>query len=138
MSVVDLFKNAGEVRAKAQYREDYSRGNVWANYGIQTSNYHRQEKEKPLAILMNSDEITECKVITYNGDIQVSVSACNRMEAIETYNNKLEYANCTKVEEVTDNSKYDMYKRNGYKVYDLYKYNYVANADTVHMTIMTR
>lgn len=129
----DLFKAPGQVRAKAQYREDYTRGNVWAKYGIQTSNYHRQEKEKPLKTLMNSDEITECKVITYNGDVQVSVSACNRIQKIELNSElSLRYEDCTKIEPTTK-AGYE-----GYKVYDLYKYNFVANADTVHMTIATR
>lgn len=137
--VSDLFKAPGQVRAKVQYKEDYTRGNVWAKNGIQTSNYHRQEKEKPLAILMNSDEITECKVITRTGDIQVSVSACNRIEKIELNNElSLRYEDCTKIEDVTDNSKYDMYKANNYKVYNLWKYNYVANGENIHMVIAVR
>lgn len=137
--VSDLFKAPGQVRAKVQYKEDYTRGNVWANYGIQASNYHRQEQEKPLKTLMNSDEITECKVITYNGDIQVSISACNRIEKIEINNElSLRYEDCTKIEDVTDNSKYDMYKANNYKVYNLYRYNFVANAENIHMVIAVR
>ena len=86
---------------------------------------------------MNS--ITECKVINaFNEGVPISVSASNRIEKIEIYNQSLLYEDCTKIVEETDNSKYDIHKRNGYKIYDLYKYNFVANADTVHMTIATK
>ena len=86
---------------------------------------------------MNS--ITECKVINaFNEGVPISVSASNRIEKIEIYNQSLLYADCTKIIEETDNSKYDIHKKNGYKIYDLYKYNFVVNADTVHMTIATK
>lgn len=138
----DLFKDYGDKnstpRTNTTTCDDYIRNlSVKNTYGIQTSNYHRQEQEKPLATFMNSG-LSTCKVITLTQDIEVSVSACNRIKAIEIYNQSLLYADCTKLEEVTDNSKYDIHKRNGYKVYDLYKYNFVANADTVHMTIAVR
>lgn len=141
-SALDYFKDTWAKNEKPNpiqtTYEDYIRNlSVKNTYGIQTSNYHRQEQEKPLATFMNSG-LSTCKVITLTQDIEVSVSACNRIKAIEIYNQSLLYADCTKLEEVTDNSKYDIHKRNGYKVYDLYKYNFVANADTVHMTIAVR
>lgn len=139
VSAVDYFRSKDDPLYKdSRNCDDYVKNlSVKNTYGIQTSNYHRQEQEKPLATFMNSGFST-CKVITPTQDIEVSVSACNRIKAIEIYNQSLLYADCTKLEEVTDNSKYDIHKKNGYKIYDLYKYNFVANADTVHMTIMTK
>lgn len=139
VSAVDYFRSKDDPLYKdSRSCDDYVKNlSVKNTYGIQTSNYHRQEQEKPLATFMNSGFST-CKVITPTQDIEVSVSACNRIKAIEIYNQSLLYADCTKLEEVTDNSKYDIHKKNGYKIYDLYKYNFVANADTVHMTIMTK
>lgn len=139
VSAVDYFRSKDDPLHKdSRNCDDYVKNlSVKNTYGIQTSNYHRQEQEKPLATFMNSGFST-CKVITPTQDIEVSVSACNRIKAIEIYNQSLLYADCTKLEEVTDNSKYDIHKKNGYKIYDLYKYNFVANADTVHMTIMTK
>ena len=139
VSAVDYFRSKDDPLYKdSRNCDDYVKNlSVKNTYGIQTSNYHRQEQEKPLATFMNSGFST-CKVITPTQDIEVSVSACNRIKAIEIYNQSLLYADCTKLEEVTDNSKYDIHKKNGYKIYDLYKYNFVANADTVHMTIATK
>ena len=139
VSAVDYFRSKDDPLYKdSRNCDDYVRNlSVKNTYGIQTSNYHRQEQEKPLATFMNSG-LSTCKVITPTQDIEVSVSACNRIKAIEIYNQSLLYADCTKLDEVTDNSKYDIHKKNGYKIYDLYKYNFVANADTVHMTIAVR
>ena len=81
--------------------------------------------------------IEKLMISLYEG-VPISVSASNRIEKIEIYNQSLLYADCTKIIEETDNSKYDIHKKNGYKIYDLYKYNFVVNADTVHMTIATK
>ena len=135
-SALDYFKdtwNKREMKTKTQSTEDYFKNlSVKNSYGIQASNTHRQEeKERPLKTLMNSG-INECKVITYNGDVNVSVSACNRIEAIETYDLSLSYADCTKVE-ATDKPGYA-----GYRVYNLYRYNPYANNDTIYMVIAVR
>ena len=141
VSAVDYFRSKDDPLYKdSRSCDDYVKNmSVWNRYGIgaNISNTHRKVDDKPLKVLMNS--ITECKVINaFNEGVQISVSASNRIEKIEIYNQSLLYADCTKLEEVTDNSKYDIHKKNGYKINDLYKYNFVANADTVHMTIATK
>ena len=141
MSAVDYFRSKDEPLYKDSRRcDDYVKNmSVWNRYGIGSniSNTHRKADDKALKVLMNS--ITECKVINaFNEGVPISVSASNRIEKIEIYNQSLLYADCTKIIEETDNSKYDIHKKNGYKIYDLYKYNFVVNADTVHMTIATK
>ena len=141
MSAVDYFRSKDDPLYKdSRSCDDYVKNmSVWNRYGIgaNISNTHRKADDKPLKVLMNS--ITECKVINaFNEVVPISVSASNRIEKIEIYNQSLLYADCTKIIEETDNSKYDIHKKNGYKIYDLYKYNFVVNADTVHMTIATK
>ena len=141
VSAVDYFRSKDDPLYKdSRNCDDYVKNmSVWNRFGIgaNISNTHRKVDDKPLKVLMNS--ITECKVINaFNEGVQISVSASNRIEKIEIYNQSLLYADCTKLDEVTDNSKYDIHKKNGYKIYDLYKYNFVTNADTVHMTIAVR
>ena len=141
VSAVDYFRSKDDPLYKdSRSCDDYVKNmSVWNRFGIgaNISNTHRKADDKPLKVLMNSK--TECKVINaFNEGVPISVSASNRIEKIEIYNQSLLYADCTKIVEETDNSKYDIHKRNGYKIYDLYKYNFVANADTVHMTIATK
>ena len=141
VSAVDYFRSKDDPLYKdSRSCDDYVKNmSVWNRYGIgaNISNTHRKVDDKPLKVLMNS--ITECKVINaFNEGVSISVSASNRIEKIEIYNQSLLYADCTKIIEETDNSKYDIHKKNGYKIYDLYKYNFVVNADTVHMTIATK
>ena len=142
MSAVDYFRSKDDPLYKdSRSCDDYIKNmSVWNRVGIgaNISNTHRKADDKPLKVLMNS--ITECKVINaFNEGVAISVSASNRIEKIEISNEiSLRYEDCTKVVEETDNSNYDIHKRNGYKVYDLYKYNYVANNETVCMTIMTK
>lgn len=142
MSAVDYFRSKDDPLYKdSRNCDDYVKNmSVWNRYGIgaNISNTHRKADDKPLKVLMNS--ITECKVINaFNEGVAISVSGCNRIEKIEINNElSLRYEDCTKIVEETDNSKYDIHKRNGYKVYDLYKYNFVANNETIYMTIMTK
>lgn len=142
MSAVDYFRSKDDPLYKdSRNCDDYIKNmSVWNQMGIgaNISNTHRKVDDKPLKVLMNS--ITECKVINaFNEGVQISVSASNRIEKIEISNElSLRYEDCTKIVEETDNSKYDIHKRNGYKVYDLYKYNFVANNETIYMTIMTK
>lgn len=140
MKVSDYFKKTNEVRAKAQYREDYSRGNVWAKNGIQTSNTHRKVEEKPLKTLMNS-AITKAKVIdpTNKIDVDISVSASNRVEKIDVCNElSIRYEDATKVEEITNTKGYEKYINEGYKLYNIYKYNAYANRDTICCILATK
>lgn len=135
-SVVDMFKSATEDRPKIDTRdcqEILNSRSIWNQFGIGAgvSNTHRQEPEKPLKTLMTSG-ITECMVITNKQDIKVSVSACNTVQSIDTYYSSLSYENCTKIEEKALKG-YD-----NYKCYNLYRYNPVANNDTVYMTIAVK
>lgn len=138
MNVVDMFKSPNEDRPKESSKIDYYNRSIKNSYGINVSNTHRPTEQSDLKKLMNS--ITECKVINrHNEGISVSVSGCNRVQKIEINNElSLRYEDCTKIEDVTDNSKYDMYKANNYKVYNLWKYNYVANGENIHMVIAVR
>lgn len=135
--VSDLFKAPGQVRAKVQYKEDYTRGNVWAKNGIQASNTHRQEEEKPLKTLMTSG-ITNAKVINPTNQISVdiNVSASNIVEKIEvSYDLSIRYEDATKVEEITNTKGYESYINEGYKLYNIYKYNPYANRDLVYCVL---
>ena len=132
MKVSDLFKD----RTVGNPTVDYFNRSVKNSYGIQASYNHKPTEENTLQKLMN--EVEKVKVInTIGDDIEVSVSACNRVQKIETSKLSLRYEDCTEVKETTDN-KYSMYIKNGYKVYDLYKYNFVANKSTVYMTIAVK
>lgn len=120
-----------------QTTEDYLRSlSVKNTYGTGWTPVRNTTKQLPLKDLMTSG-ISECIVLTKDNDIAVSVSACNRVEKIETFRNTLEYVNCVKVVENTE-SKYDMKRRNNYKVYDLYRYDHVCQKDLVNMTVAVR
>lgn len=136
--VSDLFKSPNEDRPKAKHNIDYYNRSIHNSYGINVSNNHRPTEQSDLKKLMNSG-LTECKVINNrNEGVAISISGCNRIEKIEINNElSLRYEDCKKVEETTD-SKYSMHIRNGYKVYNLYKYNFVANRETIHMVIITK
>lgn len=141
-SALDFFKDTWNKReafandTKTVTTEEYLRNlSVKNSYGTGWTPVRNTTKDLPLKDLMNS--VSECIVITKDSDVAVSVSACNRVEKIETYSKTLEYVNCVKVVENTE-SKYDMRVRNGYKVYDLYKYDHVWQKDLVYMTVAVR
>jgi hypothetical protein len=142
-SALDFFKDTWNKReafandTKTVSTEEYLASlSVKNTYGTGWQPVRNTTKQLPLKDLMTSG-LNEVKVITNTGDVSVSISACNRVEKIETYSNTLEYANCVKVVENTE-SKYDMKRRNNYKVYDLYRYDRYADRDLVNMTIAVK
>lgn len=139
-SVVDYFREKDDPRYKdsRDFNEYLKSLSVKNSYGIQVSNIHRKQEENELKKLMTSD-ITKCLVKTEKtGNVEISIYASNLIEQISVYERTLKYEDCKKVQEVTDEAKYDFDKRNGYRLYDLYKYNHFVKRDTVYLTIMVK
>lgn len=141
MRVSELFKEYGE-RTKPTPNADnwYNNRSVWAKNGIQTSNHHPKVEDSDLKTLMNSG-ITKAKAInpTNKIDVDISVSASNRVEKIEVCNDlSIRYEDCTKVEEITDTKGYESYINEGYELYNVYRWNPYANIDTICCILATK
>lgn len=142
-SALDYFRDTWEKNDKPSpiktTTEDYLRNLSIKNeiYGWTSTRTVKNEAKKPLKELMTSG-ISGCKVIDRWQELDVSVSASNRLNKIDLRNVTLEYENCTKVVDVSDKNEHTLRVRNGYKVYDLYRFNPLVNNDTVVMTVMVK
>ena len=140
ISAVDYFRD----KSDPLYIDTRSRENYLANlsvknkYGIQVSNVHRKQEESELKKLMTSD-IQKCLVKTTRmGNVEISIYSSNLIEQISVSDRVLRYEDCKKIEDVSNENIHDFDRRNGYRIYDLWKYNHLVNRDTVYMTIMVK
>ena len=141
-SALDFFKDTWNKReafandTKTVSTDEYLRNlSVKNTYGTGWTPVRNTTKEQPLKDLMNT--INECRVLTDGDDIGINVEVANRIGAIDTGKTKLEYANCTKVEEIkeTTKDKYKNYISKDFRLFNLYRWNPAANRDTINMVI---
>lgn len=98
-NVVDLFKNKNEMRAKAEYKHDFFRGNVYSRNFVKNT-YTAVSND--FAAIVKSDGIKEARLSDSNNKIvNFPVEANNRVEYFYTPTGKrVNYSEITKVEKI--------------------------------------
>lgn len=127
-SVVDLFKNVGETRAKKELGAD----NFYNNRSVYSKNYVKntyKNTTNTFAELMNNDDISSVRLIdTSDNSIHMfDKSSSNRMQYFYFKNKKIDYKEITRVEKINADG-YSHLVAQGYNnFYNLYKLNEFNN-----------
>ena len=127
-SVVDLFKNSNETRAKKELGADY----FYNNRSVYSKNYVKntyKNTTNTFAELMNNEDISSVRLIDVNDNSihMFDKSSSNRMQYFYFKNKKIDYKEITRVEKISSEGYSHLVAQEYNNFYNLYKLNEFNN-----------
>lgn len=127
-SVVDLFKNVEETRAKEELGADY----FYNNRSVYAKNYVAntyKNTTNTFAELMNNENISSVRLIDVNDNSihMFDKSSSNRMQYFYFKNKKIDYKEITRVEKINADGYSNLVAQGYNNFYNLYKLNEFNN-----------
>lgn len=126
VSASDYFKAPNEVRAKAQYREDYNNRSIYSRRGINASNTHKNTVNDFSRLVADDDILSATLVDSYTKETYTfNREFNNRVQYFYFGKDQkmIDYKEITKVEQISSEGYYDL-KQVGYNnFYELHKKN---------------